>query len=101
LPEQSEGLMEGFQLWLNLPAKDKMSAPWYRDLQSAELPLPELPSPAHLLVRLKAAGVNPIDTKLRKNGTYFPDRLPTVLGCDGAGVVESTGNAVTRFKPGD
>ncbi|MES2957202.1 MAG: pirin family protein [Pseudomonadota bacterium] len=38
LPEQAEGLMEGFQLWLNLPAKDKMSAPWYRDLQSAELP---------------------------------------------------------------
>jgi redox-sensitive bicupin YhaK (pirin superfamily) len=38
LPEQSEGLMEGFQLWLNLPAKDKMRAPWYRDLQSADLP---------------------------------------------------------------
>lgn len=38
LPEQTEGLMEGFQLWLNLPAKDKMQAPWYRDLQSADLP---------------------------------------------------------------
>jgi len=38
LPEQDEGLMEGFQLWLNLPAKDKMTSPWYRDLQSAELP---------------------------------------------------------------
>jgi quercetin 2,3-dioxygenase len=38
LPEQSEGLMEGFQLWLNLPAKDKMQAPWYRDLQSAQVP---------------------------------------------------------------
>lgn len=70
-------------------------------LQVGEIPLPELPSPAHLLVRLKAAGVNPIDTKLRKNGTYFPDRLPTVLGCDGAGVVESIGSAVARFKPGD
>ena len=32
MPEQNEGLMEGFQLWLNLPAKDKMSAPWYRDI---------------------------------------------------------------------
>ncbi|MHB1292158.1 MAG: zinc-dependent alcohol dehydrogenase family protein [Sulfuricella sp.] len=70
-------------------------------LQSAELPLPELPSPAHLLVRLHAAGVNPIDTKLRRNGTYFPDKLPTVLGCDGAGVVESVGASVSRFKPGD
>ena len=38
LPEQSDGLMEGFQLWLNLPARDKMTAPWYRDVQSAELP---------------------------------------------------------------
>ena len=70
-------------------------------LQATELPLPELPSPSHLRVRLHAAGVNPIDTKLRKNGTYFPDKLPTVLGCDGAGVVESAGIAVTRFKPGD
>jgi quercetin 2,3-dioxygenase len=38
LPEQSEGRMEGFQLWLNLPARDKMSAPWYRDIQNAEVP---------------------------------------------------------------
>ena len=38
LPEQDEGRMEGFQLWLNLPAKDKMSAPWYRDIQSADIP---------------------------------------------------------------
>lgn len=70
-------------------------------LRLAEVPPPELPSPAHLRVRLKAAGVNPVDTKLRKNGTYFPERLPTILGCDGAGVVESAGATVTRFKPGD
>jgi len=38
LPEQTEGLMEGFQLWLNLGAEDKMRAPWYRDVQSADLP---------------------------------------------------------------
>jgi quercetin 2,3-dioxygenase len=38
LPEQEEGRMEGFQLWLNLPAKDKMRAPWYRDIASAEIP---------------------------------------------------------------
>ena len=38
LPEQTEGRMEGFQLWLNLPARDKMSPPWYRDIQSADLP---------------------------------------------------------------
>ena len=38
MPEQNEGLMEGFQLWLNLPARDKMSKPWYRDIPSEELP---------------------------------------------------------------
>jgi redox-sensitive bicupin YhaK (pirin superfamily) len=38
LPEQEEGRMEGFQLWLNLGAQDKMIAPWYRDIQSEDLP---------------------------------------------------------------
>ena len=38
MPEQTDGLMEGFQLWLNLPAKDKMTAPWYRDIPNAEVP---------------------------------------------------------------
>ena len=31
--------MQGFQLWLNLPAKDKMSAPTYRDIPAAEIPI--------------------------------------------------------------
>jgi redox-sensitive bicupin YhaK (pirin superfamily) len=38
MPEQQEGAMEGFQLWLNLPAREKMRAPWYRDIASAEIP---------------------------------------------------------------
>ena len=38
LPEQEEGLMEGFQLWLNLPAKDKLCQPGYRDIQSETNP---------------------------------------------------------------
>ncbi len=38
MPEQENGVMEGFQLWLNLPAKDKMCAPWYRDIASSEIP---------------------------------------------------------------
>lgn len=38
LPEQEEGLMEGFQLWLNLPARDKMISPRYRDIPSAAIP---------------------------------------------------------------
>ena len=70
-------------------------------LEPAEVPVPELPTPQHLRVRLHAAGVNPIDTKLRANGTYYPERLPAILGCDGAGVVETVGAEVTRFRPGD
>jgi quercetin 2,3-dioxygenase len=38
IPQQEEGLMEGFQLWLNLPGRDKMSAPWYRDFAAGDLP---------------------------------------------------------------
>jgi quercetin 2,3-dioxygenase len=38
MPEQEQGRMEGFQLWLNLPARDKMCPPWYRDIPAAEIP---------------------------------------------------------------
>ncbi|HEV8692223.1 MAG TPA: pirin family protein [Ideonella sp.] len=38
LPEQEQGRMEGFQLWLNLPAKDKMVPAWYRDIPAGEIP---------------------------------------------------------------
>lgn len=70
-------------------------------LQPIDLAIPEITAPDQVRIQLKAAGVNPIDTKLRRNGTFFPDRLPAVLGCDGAGMVDAVGDAVTRFKPGD
>ena len=38
MPEQREGRMSGFQLWLNLPAKDKLREPWYLDVQGPEVP---------------------------------------------------------------
>lgn len=38
IPQQEEGVMEGFQLWLNLPQRDKMNNPWYRDFKADELP---------------------------------------------------------------
>lgn len=38
IPQQESGVMEGFQLWLNLPAKEKMCDPWYRDFAAADLP---------------------------------------------------------------
>ncbi len=79
-----------------------MTAPGNPDvLQLREIPKPELPSPHHLLVKLAAAGVNPLDTKLRAKPAYYPDKLPAILGCDGAGIVEKIGDAVSRFKVGD
>lgn len=38
MPEQQDGMMEGFQLWLNLPAKDKLRDPWYRDFNGDDVP---------------------------------------------------------------
>ncbi len=79
-----------------------MTVPGNADvLQLREIAKPELPSPHHLLVKLAAAGVNPLDTKLRAKPAYHPDKLPAILGCDGAGIVEETGSAVSRFKTGD
>lgn len=51
-------------------------------------------------VALRAAGVNPVDYKLRGHGT-IAGQLPAVLGWDGAGVVEQVGTEVDRFQPGD
>ncbi|MBK9161726.1 MAG: zinc-dependent alcohol dehydrogenase family protein [Nitrosomonadales bacterium] len=70
-------------------------------LQLREIEKPALPSPHHIRVKLAAAGVNPVDAKLRAKPAYHPDKLPAILGCDGAGVVETAGEAVTRVKAGD
>jgi NADPH2:quinone reductase len=59
------------------------------------------PGPGEVKVRLYAAGVNPVDTKLRSRGVFFADALPTILGCDGAGVVVETGSQVTYLSTGD
>jgi NADPH2:quinone reductase len=59
------------------------------------------PGPGEVLVRIHAAGVNPVETYIRA-GTYarLPE-LPYTPGNDGAGVVEQLGSGVTEFKPGD
>jgi NADPH:quinone reductase len=70
-------------------------------LSLGEIEAPEIDTSTQLKVALKAAGVNPIDTKLRSRGVLLPDGLPAVLGCDGAGVVSECGSDVQGFKPGD
>ncbi|WP_434131674.1 zinc-dependent alcohol dehydrogenase family protein [Methylocaldum sp. GT1BB] len=57
--------------------------------------------PSQIKVRLRAAGINPVDTKIRRNGLFYPNPLPAVLGCDGAGEVVEIGGAVSRFNIGD
>ncbi len=70
-------------------------------LQLMDLPTPVITQSKQVLVKIKAAGINPIDTKIRKRGTFFPDDSPSILGCDGAGIVEEIGAEVTKFKLGD
>ena len=70
-------------------------------LQVTEIDEPNIGQPTELKVRLKAAGINPIDTKVRKNGLFYQNALPAVLGCDGAGIVTEVGSQVKDFKPGD
>jgi len=69
-------------------------------LQLVELPEPA-PGPGDVKVRLHAAGVNPVDTKLRSRGLLFEHALPAILGCDGAGTVEQLGAGVTTLRAGD
>jgi len=70
-------------------------------LKPADLARPEITEANQLLIRVMAAGVNPIDDKLRENGLYFSDGLPAVPGCDGAGIVEAIGDDVTQFQIGE
>ncbi len=70
-------------------------------LQVHDVPPPQIRQARELLIRLKAAGINPIDTKLRQRGTFYPERMPAILGCDGAGVVEAVGSGVQQFRVGD
>lgn len=70
-------------------------------LQLQDWPTPQIQTPTEVLVRLKAAGVNPIDTKLRQRGTFYPEKMPAILGLDGAGIVAAIGTQVTDFRVGD
>jgi NADPH:quinone reductase-like Zn-dependent oxidoreductase len=68
-------------------------------LELEELPQPE-PAPTEVLVRVAAAGVNPVDWKTRARGGFLGEP-PFTVGWDVAGVVETLGRGVTRFAVGD
>jgi NADPH2:quinone reductase len=69
-------------------------------LELAEVPEPEIAGEHDVRVRVLAAGINPVDYKLRSGGT-IGGSLPAILGWDGAGVVEGIGPGVSRVRPGD
>jgi NADPH:quinone reductase len=73
-------------------------------LRLSEIDRPEIKNTNDVLIRVRAAGVNPADWQMRKAGT--PDYVkkspgPWILGLDGAGVVEAVGDAVTLVSVGD
>ena len=90
MPEQEEGMMEGFQLWLNLPAKNKLCEPWYKDVQSEEIP--EVSTPEGVLIRVIAGQSHGTNGAIQReyteplyldlhfpntNGALFEQALPT------------------------
>jgi len=71
-------------------------------VHAGDVAVPE-PGPDDVLIQIRAAGVNPLDSKIR-DGEFkllLPYRLPLVLGNELAGVVARVGSRVRRFKPGD
>ena len=70
-------------------------------LERRDVPLSWPRGPKDVLVRLKAAGLNPADGFFRQLGGYLKTDAPLVLGHDGAGIVEAIGAGVTQVRPGD
>jgi redox-sensitive bicupin YhaK (pirin superfamily) len=92
LPEQIEGRMEGFQLWLNLPARDKMRDPWYRDFQPADIP--ELTTPEGVKARVIAGRSHGMAGAMQREVTeplYLDLEMPA--GSSFAQPLEPTHNA--------
>jgi hypothetical protein len=87
MPEQENGLMWGFQLWVNLPGRDKMTAPRYQDIEPEAIPAVDLPQGVRVKVLAgqfgdqtgpaRAASTDPtyLDVSLPA-GTIFTHRLP-------------------------
>lgn len=70
MPEQEEGVMEGFQLWLNLPSDQKMCAPWYRDIQTADIP--EVTTPEGVLVRVISGASHGVTGAVHRPAQTYP-----------------------------
>jgi len=77
IPEQKDGVMEGFQLWLNLAAQNKMDEAWYRDFPSEQIP--DYVTPENVTVRVIAGSSNGVAGVVARAGTepiYLDIHLP-------------------------
>jgi redox-sensitive bicupin YhaK (pirin superfamily) len=68
MPEQEEGVMEGFQLWLNLPSQNKLCTPGYRDIQSEEIP--KVTTGNGVLVRVIAGASHGVEGAVQRDHTH-------------------------------
>ena len=67
MPEQDHGLMRGFQLWVNLPAKDKMGAPQYQEFAAERIP--EVQEGAGVRIKVIAGRVGEVEGPVRQPAT--------------------------------
>lgn len=92
IPEQKDGVMEGFQLWLNLPAKNKMAKPWYKDIPSDSIP--EYVTDEKVTVRVIAGNSNGVAGAVTREVTeplYLDIHLPA--GATFSSALPTTHNA--------
>jgi redox-sensitive bicupin YhaK (pirin superfamily) len=77
IPQQEEGVMEGFQLWLNLHSSEKMNQPWYKDFQDADLPKLKTPDGVDVTVIAgESHGVAGAVSRKITNPLYLDIHLP-------------------------
>ena len=78
MPEQEDGLMWGFQLWVNLPATDKMTAPRYQDIDPEDIPVVELPGGATVkVIAGEIGGKSGAVSAIATDPTFLDVQLPT------------------------
>jgi len=100
MPEQIEGVMEGFQLWINLPAKHKMDEPWYRDFASESIP--EYVTSSGVRVRVIAGtsgGVEGVITRKDTEPLFLDVHLPA--GASFQAAIPGTHNAFIYVYQGE
>lgn len=99
MPQQVDGRMEGFQLWLNLPSQEKMSEPWYRDLKSANLPRVQTESGASITVIAGSShGTQGLVQRPHSEPLYLDVQLPA--GCSFEQLLPVQHNAFVQLYRG-